>query len=671
MFAKLLIANRGEIACRIMRTAHRLGIGTVAIYSEADAAARHVALADEAYLVGPPPAAASYLDGARIIEVARRAGAEALHPGYGFLAENADFAAACEAAGLVFVGPPARAIRLMGSKRAAHQLMSEAGVPVAPGYRGSDQRLARLRREAGRIGYPVLIKPALGGGGKGIRRIDAAAEFDAAVRSARRESASAFGDRQLVVESYLGNCRHVEIQVFADRYGQVVHLFERDCSIQRRHQKIIEEAPAPSLSDKQRGLMGEAAVAVARAVDYVGAGTVEFMAEVGGGGAFYFMEMNTRLQVEHPVTEMVTGTDLVEWQLVVAAGEALPLGQHDLAITGHAIEARLYAEDAEREFLPSAGTLRDYRMPREGPHVRVDSGVGAGDIIGAHYDPMIAKLIVHDRDRPTAVRHLQAALAQVHIAGVATNLGFLTRLAHLRAFAAGRLDTNFLEHHRERLFPPPTPASGRELALAALEVLLAREANHAADTANSPDPRSPWHRLDAWRLNAEGREVLHFVDGEREVAVGVGYPRDGGYWLELPDGVVRARAEREGEGSVVADLGGVRLTATVVREDGALTITCQGASRRLRHHDPRAVAVHEAAAADTVRAPMPGKVIEVKGRAGARVASGATLLVIEAMKMEHAVVAPADGMVRRLHCRLGDIVEEGAVLVEFDAGGDS
>ncbi|MDE0725630.1 MAG: ATP-grasp domain-containing protein, partial [Alphaproteobacteria bacterium] len=432
MFRKILIANRGEIACRVMRTAHRLGAATVAVYSEADANAMHVAMADEAVLIGPPPVQESYLLMDRIIEAAKRTRAEAIHPGYGFLSENAAFAEACAAAGIVFIGPPASAIRAMGEKAAAKALMVAAQVPVVPGYHGDDQDDAVLTRAADDIGYPVLIKAVMGGGGKGMRQVNEAGKFAAALKGARREGLSSFGDDKVLVEKYLERPRHIEIQVFADQQGEVVHLFERDCSVQRRHQKVLEEAPAPGMSASMRRAMGDAAVAAAKAIGYVGAGTVEFIVDVSADSnnglsedAFYFMEMNTRLQVEHPVTEMITGQDLVEWQLRVAAGEPLPLSQDELTINGHAVEARIYSENPQKKFLPATGTLHRLRPPAEGPHVRVDTGVREGDEVSMFYDPMIAKLIVWDRDRPSALRRLVDALERYEIAGVITNVNFL------------------------------------------------------------------------------------------------------------------------------------------------------------------------------------------------------------------------------------------------------
>src|SRR5882724_9182861 len=466
MFKKILIANRGEIACRVIKTARRLGVATVAVYSEADANARHVRLADEAVLIGPAAARESYLVGERTLEVAKRTGAEAVHPGYGFLSENAEFAEACEKAGIVFIGPPASAIRAMGSKSAAKALMEAAGVPLTPGYHGDNQDPAFLAEQADQIGYPVLIKASSGGGGKGMRRVDAAADFEAALASCKREAANAFGDEHVLVEKYVLKPRHIEIQVFGDTHGNCVYLFERDCSVQRRHQKLLEEAPAPGMTSERRAAMGQAAVDAAKAVGYVGAGTVEFIANQDG--SFYFMEMNTRLQVEHPVTEMITGQDLVEWQLVVAAGGRMPLTQDELRIDGHAVEVRLYAEDPARNFLPSTGTLVHLRLPQENAHVRVDTGVREGDTVTPFYDPMIAKVIVHDHDRRSAMRRMAALMGETEVVGVTTNSQLLKALCSHPAFVGGEVDTGFIERHRDELFPKAVPADDRAFAVATL-----------------------------------------------------------------------------------------------------------------------------------------------------------------------------------------------------------
>ena len=663
MFEKILIANRGEIACRVMRTARRLGVRTVAVYSEADAGARHAALADEAHCIGPAPAAESYLNIQAVLAAAKESGAQAVHPGYGFLSENADFAEACAAAGLVFIGPPASAIRALGSKAAAKAMMDKAGVPLVPGYHGKDQTPSRLAKAAARIGYPVLIKASAGGGGKGMRVVERAADFKAALEAAKRESKAAFGDDRMLVEAYLDRPRHIEVQVFADTHGNAVHLFERDCSIQRRHQKVLEEAPAPGMTLERRAEMGAAAVAAAQAAGYVGAGTVEFISD---GKSFYFMEMNTRLQVEHPVTEMITGLDLVEWQLRVADGEPLPLGQDDLAITGHAIEARIYAEDPAKDFLPATGRLVHLRLPATGPHVRVDSGVGEGDEVTVHYDPMIAKLIVWDRDRGAALSRLRAALAETQVVGPANNVAFLAAVAAHPAFAAGGVDTGFIGRHRAELLPETRPASDDVLAVAALAELLRRRAE-AEDRAKSSaaDPYSPWSLTTGWRLSMETQSQLVFLDRDREAAVTVNY-RGEGYLLDLPGGRIAACGELAEGGALLADLDGRRMTAAVVRHGGEMTVLLPGHRHRLRLRDPFDAAPEEETAGGRMTAPMPGKIIQVRVAPGEQVSRGAALMVLEAMKMEHTIAAPGDGTVAEVYYQAGELVEEGAELISFE-----
>ena len=667
MFHKILIANRGEIACRIGRTARALGVGTVAVYSEADAGAMHVAEADEAYLIGPAPAAESYLRADRILDVARRSGAEAIHPGYGFLAENAAFAEACAAADIAFVGPPPAAIRAMGLKDAAKSIMQAAGVPVVPGYHGGEQDPDALADRAGEIGYPVLIKPVAGGGGKGMRRVDEAGEFADALAGAKREAMAAFGDDKVMVETYLPRPRHIEIQVFADSHGNAVHLFERDCSLQRRHQKVVEEAPAPDMPPVLRDAMGRAALAAVRAIGYVGAGTVEFIADVADGltsDAFYFLEMNTRLQVEHPVTEMITGTDLVDWQLRVAAGEPLPMGQEQLAIDGHAIEVRIYAEDPARGFLPATGRLARLRLPAVGPRLRVETGVRQGDQVTAHYDPMIAKLVVSGGDRAAALRQLRQALGQFQIVGLATNLDFLRRVAAHPAFAAGELHTGFIERHASELMPPPAPLTDRVLALACLATLAGRV---AAPVGNAlADPYSPWHRRDGWRLNDEGHDTLRLVAGEEIHEVAVRYRRGGGYLLELPGGSLAADGVIDGTGELAADLGGERVRAAVARDGDELILLCDGATHRLALHDPLHVAGAEEAVVPAINAPLPGKIIQVLVEPGAEVVKGQPLLVLEAMKMEHTITAPAAGRIARVNVAAAEQVDEGIELLVFE-----
>ncbi len=660
---KILIANRGEIACRIIRTAKRLGIATVAVYSDADDHALHVALADEAYCIGPAPAAESYLNAERILQVARESGAKAIHPGYGFLAENAKFAADCATSDVVFIGPPVKSIEAMGSKSAAKQIMNAAGIPLVPGYHEQDQSPERLRLAAESIGYPLLIKASAGGGGKGMRVVNSASEFDDALQGAKRESAAAFGDDRVLLEKYILSPRHVEIQVFADTHDNIVHLFERDCSIQRRHQKVIEEAPAPGLDEELREKMGSAAIASAKAIGYVGAGTVEFLLD--RDGTFYFMEMNTRLQVEHPVTEMITGQDLVEWQLRVAAGEPLPCRQEDLAINGHAIEARIYAEDPWKNFLPSIGPLRHLRQPVENPHVRVDSGVRQGDAVSIHYDPMLAKLIVWDQDRSRAVNRLQQALAEFQVSGVSTNISFLAAVAAHKSFAAAELDTSFIVRHAADLFPEPGVASDRILALACLDVLLRRNAEAVSIAASSTDPYSPWHQTDGWRLNSDNHHILNFVDGSDHLAVTVHY-RNSKYLLELPVSEVLASGSLDAAGDLCADLDGVRCRSTVVRRGPELTIICGGHSHILVLEDPALQSVEQDGGENRLTAPMPGRIVALLVAVGDQVERGAQLVVMEAMKMEHTITAPMDGVVISLPYNVGDIVNEGVELLGFE-----
>ena len=666
MFEKILIANRGEIAVRIARTAKRLGIRTVAVYSEADAGAMHTAVCDEAYLIGGAAARDSYLHGERVIQVARRTGAQAIHPGYGFLSENAAFARACGDAGIAFVGPPASAIEAMGSKSTAKTLMEKAGVPLVPGYHGEDQDDELLQAEADRIGYPVLIKAVAGGGGKGMRVVENRDSFVKSLEAARREAKSGFGDERVLIEKYLVRPRHIEVQVFADSQGHSVYLFERDCSVQRRHQKIIEEAPAPGLAEVRRREMGEVALAAARTVGYVGAGTVEFI--VDAGGRFYFMEMNTRLQVEHPVTEMITGTDLVEWQLRVAAGEELPLEQSAFEHHGHAFEARVYAEDPERNFLPATGIINHLRQPAESTHVRVDTGVRAGDEISINYDPMIAKVIAWDVDRASALRRLRTALADYELTGVKNNVGFLLSLTSLPAFAqahddASSLDTGLIERHRDDLFPDLQPASDAVLALAVLSELL-RESERAGQRANeSADPYSPWHRSDGWRLNEDNHHNFVLLDNGQRVNVTAHYRVDG-FVLELPGGRMQARGEDEGDNRIVADLDGVRVNATVVREAQTLTVFAFGACHRLEHE--QIAGVEDEEPGGLLVSPLPGSVIRVLVEQGQAVAKGQALMIVEAMKMEHTISAPHAGRIAQINFSAGDQVAEGAQLLAME-----
>ncbi|TVT58973.1 MAG: acetyl/propionyl/methylcrotonyl-CoA carboxylase subunit alpha [Azoarcus sp. PHD] len=663
MFEKILIANRGEIACRVIKTARRMGIRTVAVYSEADANARHVRMADEAVLIGPAAVKESYLVIDRIIAAAKQTGAQAIHPGYGFLSENEAFCHACDEACIVFIGPPVEAIHAMGSKSEAKKIMGAAGVPLTPGYHGDEQDPAHLHQQANDIGYPVLIKAAAGGGGKGMRLVERSEDFIELLASCKREAISSFGDDHVLVEKYITRPRHIEIQVFGDSHGNCVYLFERDCSVQRRHQKVLEEAPAPGMTPERRAAMGKAAVDAAKAVGYVGAGTVEFIANQDG--SFYFMEMNTRLQVEHPVTEMITGLDLVEWQLRVASGEKLPLAQEQLQIRGHALEARIYAEDPDKGFLPSTGKLVHLAPPAEGLHVRVDTGVEEGDEISPHYDPMIAKLIVWDVNRDRALARMLQALADYRVVGVSNNIEFLSRLTACPAFSTADLDTGLIEREKSYLFPEGEVVPDEVFQVAALAELL-RETERAAKAAvRDPDPRSPWHARDGWRMNATAQRTLMFRHGEAEHSVNVSY-LPGAYRLECNGRSVVARGELNPRGLLRVDLDGMRLDATVIAAAGRRHVFVQGRAWQLAAIDPLHHSGEGGGSEGGLLAPMPGKVIALVAAEGAKVEKGAPLLILEAMKMEHTINAPAAGTVKAFRFAVGDQVGDGAELVEFE-----
>ncbi len=661
MFHVLLIANRGEIACRIARTARRMGIETVAVYSEADAHALHVEAADRAIAIGPAPARESYLNIPRIIDAARRCGAEAVHPGYGFLSENPAFAEACIEARLVFVGPPPSAMRIMGSKAAAKALMQRSGVPVLAGYHGESQDAGRLAAEAERIGFPVVIKAVAGGGGRGMRVVRRAADFTEALASARQEAISAFGDDCVLIERYLERPRHIEVQVFADTHGNAVHLFERDCSTQRRHQKVIEEAPAPGLDPARRAAMGAAAVAAAQAVGYVGAGTVEFVADADG---FWFLEMNTRLQVEHPVTEMITGFDLVEWQLRVAAGEMLPAIQGSITLSGHAIEARLYAEDPARDFAPSIGRIARLRLPPTGDGVRVDTGVREGDSVSVHYDAMVAKLICHGRDRADAIGRLRLALGACEIAGVASNLDMLGRIVRHPVFVAGGIDTGFIAAHADELLSPRGAPPPRVLAAAALGVLLEEAEAAAREAAASADPHSPWHARDGWWLNATLERVLEFVVGGACCPVRV-CRAVGGWQIAVGDSVLMGCASRVADGRIAVELDAGRELVAMTHLGEDVTLRWRGETWRLLLPDPAVAAETRDESGGRVAAPIPGQVTAVHAAPGQRVSRGDVLVVLEAMKTVFRLTAPADGTIAAVLCGPGEMVEEGQVLVRF------
>jgi 3-methylcrotonyl-CoA carboxylase alpha subunit len=663
VFDAVLIANRGEIACRIIRTLKRLGIRAIAVYSDADRDALHVAQADYAIRIGPAPASESYLRVDAILEAARRAGAQAIHPGYGFLAENAAFARACRDAGLIFVGPSPEAIEAMGAKDRAKAAAAAADVPLVPGHHGGAQDDASLREAAHELSFPVLLKAVAGGGGKGMRVVARPEEFAAALEGARREAQAAFGDDRMLLERYLEAPRHIEVQVFGDHHGQVVHLFERDCSVQRRHQKVIEEAPAPGLTQQQREALGAAAVRLARAIDYASAGTIEFLMD--GSGALYFMEMNTRLQVEHPVTEMVTGLDLVEWQLRVAAGERLPLTQEDIALSGHAIEARLYAEDPGRGFLPSTGALAHLRLPTPGEALRVETGVRAGDRVSPFYDPMLAKIVVRGPDRAAALRRLRQALAGTEVVGLATNLDFLTRLANHDAFAAGGVATVFVDDHAAELIAEDLPDDDA-LAVAALWLLCRQRRDAAAAAAASADPHSPWHRVDGWRLNDVAHQTLRLRMGGRVVEIDARV-EGAGWRLHIDGRELAGGAELADDRRLEVELDGARWRSGVAAFGDQLHLFTPRGRFQVQRVDPLAIAATEEEGGDVLTAPMPGRIVRQLIAAGDRVGRGAPLLVLEAMKMEHTIVAPGDGRIAALRYAEGDQVEEGAVLLDFEA----
>jgi len=667
MFNKILIANRGEIACRIIRTARRLGIQTVAVYSEADATAQHVRQADIAYPIGGPRPADSYLRGDAIIEVAKKSGAQAIHPGYGFLSENADFAEACEQAGIVFIGPSAGSMRKMGSKAGAKELMSGHGVPVVPGYTGEDQDAVLLAREAQRIGFPLMIKAAYGGGGKGMRIVRKADEFAANLESCQREAKSAFGRDRVLLERYVETPRHIEFQIFGDTHGNAIHLNERECSAQRRYQKVLEETPSPFLTPELRAKMGDAAIKAARALDYVNAGTVEFI--VGPQGDFYFMEINTRLQVEHPVTEMVLHLDLVELQLRVAAGEALPaslLRNKSVPQDGHAIELRLYAEDPAQGFLPGSGKLQRLQLPSPNAHVRIDSGVIEGDTVTIFYDPMIAKLIVWDRDRPSALQRMREALAQCAVTGPKSNIDFLERLVRHPAVIEGRIDTGYLDRHLAEFLPADAAPDHAMLFAAATAVLLDEEASTPQLARASGDPYSPWARADAWRIGHSGKRIVCFAhDGERiEVDA---HGASGSYELNIGETRCKVANARLADGLLNAEFDGeARRWRSEVDVDGVLL---HDGERRAWLTRVAAFAYAKSAqtSGDRIVAPMPGRIVLVKTKEGDRVTEGQELIVMEAMKMEITLKAPRAVKIAIVSAKVGEFVEADAVLAHFEA----
>jgi 3-methylcrotonyl-CoA carboxylase alpha subunit len=655
-FEKLLIANRGEIACRIIRTATRMGLRTVAVYSDPDREAMHVALADEAVLIGPAPAKDSYLHIGAIIDAAQATAAEAIHPGYGFLAENADFAQACADAGVIFVGPSGATIRLMGSKSAAKALMESSGVPVVPGYHGEDQSNATLQAAADAIGYPVLVKASAGGGGRGMRLVGKAKELAEAVAGAKREATASFGNDQILIEKYVERPRHIEVQVFGDSHGNVVSLFERECTLQRRHQKVVEEALSAAITAERRDAMAAAARSAAQAASYVGAGTVEFIVDAAG---FYFIEMNTRLQVEHPVTEMITGLDLVEWQLRIAMGEKLPLQQDQIAANGHAIEARIYAEDPDKGFLPATGTIRAWREP-SGDGIRVDTGFRAGDAVTPYYDALLAKLVASGADRPQALSRLIDALRDFEIVGVTTNLAFLRALLRHPQVIQGEIDTGFIEREISHLTASTPTLAALDLAAACAAVLLCEQSEQAA----SDD--SPWTRTDGWTLTGRRSRRLSFRRGAERYDAVLWYGRDG---LAMEFAGRTDRLQFVPRGGAVFDmcLGDAPERVSVAWSGRELSLNTPRGGCKLHWINPFAADTSATAAAERIVAPMPGTVTRILAQPGAGLQRGAPLIVLEAMKMEHTLRAPADGRVKALKCAVGDFVQEGTELADFEA----
>ncbi|MEH6558997.1 MAG: acetyl/propionyl/methylcrotonyl-CoA carboxylase subunit alpha [Oceanicoccus sp.] len=675
MFSKILIANRGEIACRVIKTARKMGILTVAVYSDADRDALHVSMADEAVHIGAAPSRESYLQIPKVIEAALQTGAEAIHPGYGFLSENAAFCRACEDNKLTFIGPPIGAIEAMGSKSAAKTIMEKAEVPLVPGYHGFDQSPQILKQSADAMGYPVLLKAAAGGGGKGMRQVWSAVDFDEALAAAKRESINAFNDDIMLVEKYLTEPRHVEIQVFCDNHNNAVYLAERDCSVQRRHQKVIEEAPAPGVSALLRQNMGETAIKAAQAINYRGAGTVEFLLD--SDGSFYFMEMNTRLQVEHPVTEMITGQDLVEWQLRVAANELLPLTQPQIQINGHAFEARIYAEDPDNDFLPVTGTLSHLKTPDENRHVRVDSGVRQGDEVSVYYDPMIAKLIVWDEDRNKALARLCKALSEYRISGMTTNIEFLYNLSSSAPFAAAELDTSFIEKHHDSIFHSSETDFKQHIPLAALWLILKQQQIAESKSADSVDASSPWHLNSSWRLNEPHKQHFSICINEHIFDVQVekvndnlnGKSDNGGnsnhYRIYNGDTVVDASGYLIGD-QLHSEIQGYRSQASVSEHDGIHTIFTLASAVQFNIIKPDLGDISIGSDANALAAPMNGTIIELLVQPGTVVEQGKALIVMEAMKMEHTIRAPENGQVTEFYYQPGDLVDGGADLLAFE-----
>ncbi|NRA85431.1 MAG: acetyl/propionyl/methylcrotonyl-CoA carboxylase subunit alpha [Gammaproteobacteria bacterium] len=663
MFDKILIANRGEIACRIIETAHKMGIRCVALYSDADRNARHVAMADEAFHIGPSPSKDSYLRMDRILAAAKKSGAQAIHPGYGFMSENVEFAKACQEQGVVFIGPPIGAIDAMGSKSAAKVIMTDAGVPLVPGYHGDNQDPAFLKQQSEEIGYPQLLKAAYGGGGKGMRVVWKLDEFDAALASTKREAMSGFGNDKMLIERYLTKPRHVEIQVFADSHGNCIYLSERDCSIQRRHQKVIEEAPAPNMPAEIKVAMGEAAVAAAKAIDYEGAGTVEFLYDEDG--SFYFMEMNTRLQVEHPVTEMITGQDLVTWQLKVAFGETLPLTQEQVTVDGHSIEVRIYAEDPDNEFLPATGQLNYLRQPQESRHVRVDTGVRQHDEVSSFYDPMIAKLIVWDETRDLAIARMLRALDDYRITGLKTNLGFLTNLAGSQPFKDAQVDTGFIERHHDLLFSPATSTNKRALALAALAILLKQQQQNVQAATQCNDPYSPWAITSGWRLNELPSHKLELTD-QHGIAHTIDVTQTASTYHFDFDGIKLNVNGQLTDDQLSATIDGHKINLLLDQDDQQITLFIKQDIHHFTIKGHGSDAFESDETESKLTAPMNGTIVSVVCKTAQKVKAGDPLIIMEAMKMEYSITAPYDGTVTEIFYQDGDMVKDGELLVELE-----
>ena len=671
MFNKILIANRGEIACRIIKTAKSMGVLTVAIYSDADKNSLHVQMADEAIYIGPSPSRESYLLGDKVIAAAIKTGAQAIHPGYGFLSENADFCRACAAQNITFIGPPVGAIEAMGSKSAAKNIMEKADVPLVPGYHGDDQSSAIIKKAADDMGYPVLLKATAGGGGKGMRQVWSEQEFAEGLAAAKREAMSSFGDDTMLVEKYLTQPRHVEIQVFCDNHNNAVYLFERDCSVQRRHQKVIEEAPAFGMSEELRAKMGESAIKSAQAIGYQGAGTVEFLLDVDG--SFYFMEMNTRLQVEHPVTEMISGQDLVEWQLRVASGEMLPKTQNELVLNGHAFEARIYAEDPNNDFLPATGNLTLLQTPTESKHVRIDTGVRQGDEVSVYYDPMIAKLIVWDESREKALKRLSKALSEYRINGVTTNIDFLYNLSTSKPFIDEDIDTSFIEKNNELIFQNEPQILQNELSITALYLLLTIQ-NKAKEAAlKSNDKNSPWHNTNAWRLNEAHTYSFVLAHNETEYSVNIEQKNKGSdvYYFIKTNSSTNINSELfDCQGSIyndtlITNINGHRSQTTVSVNNNIISLYRENGVFNVTHILPDCGQQDNDDSQGGLTAPMNGTMVSVLVEPGEVVSKNQPLVIMEAMKMEHTIQAPSDGTINEIFFQSGDMVDGGAALLSF------